>query len=156
MKRRVHAAAAVLALLFLSIFWVSTIAAELFLSQWAVVWVKHGIAYALLVFVPILMTVAGTGFSMGGKGRNPLLVEKRKRMPIVVANGVLVLAPSAIFLSLRSSELVFDGWFYSVQAIELAAGALNIALIGLNARDGFRLSQRRSTALAALQKAHGV
>ena len=143
MKRKVHATAAVLSLLFLSAFWTSTAVAELFLSAGAVAHVKQGIAYALLAFVPTMMTTAGTGFAMGAKGQHPLLVGKRRRMPFIAANGLLILVPAAIFLSVRAQAGLFDGAFYAVQAIELVAGAFNVTLIGLSIRDGLRLSRRR-------------
>lgn len=144
MKRKVHAVASFLSLLFLLSFWSSTAFAELFLSQSAIVQVKQSIAYALLLFVPAMMTTAATGFAMGGKGKHPLLVNKRKRMPFIAANGLLVLVPAAIFLSSRAQAGMFDSLFYGVQVVELAAGAINVSLIGLNIRDGLRLSSRRS------------
>ncbi len=33
----------------------------------------------------------------------------------------------------------FDANFYAVQALELAAGAVNITLLGFNLRDGLRM-----------------
>jgi hypothetical protein len=36
----------------------------------------------------------------------------------------------------------FDALFYAVQALELAAGAVNIALLSLNMRDGLRMTGR--------------
>ena len=142
MKRKVHATAAVLCLLFLSAFWTSTVVAELFLSAAAVAQVKQGIAYALLVFVPAMMVTGATGFAMGAKGQHPLLVGKRRRMPFIAANGLLILVPAAIFLSVRAQAGMFD----AVQAVELLAGAINVTLIGLNIRDGLRLSRRRRVA----------
>ena len=142
-KHLLHAAAAALSLLFLSTFWVSTVISEVFLSAAAVTMVKQSIAYALLAFVPVMMVTAGTGFAIGGKGRHPLLISKRKRMPFIAANGLLILVPSAIFLSMRAQAGMFDGVFYAIQAVELVAGAVNLSLIGLNIRDGLRLSHRR-------------
>lgn len=63
-------------------------------------------------------------------------------MPIIALNGVLVLVPAAFFLAWRSAAGVFDGSFYAVQAIELAAGAANLVLLALNMRDGLRLTGR--------------
>jgi hypothetical protein len=37
----------------------------------------------------------------------------------------------------RAAE--FDTSFYAVEALELAAGAANIALLGLNMRDGLKM-----------------
>jgi hypothetical protein len=64
-------------------------------------------------------------------------------MPFIAANGLLILVPAAIFLSVRAQAGLFDGAFYAVQAIELVAGAFNVTLIGLSIRDGLRLSRRR-------------
>ncbi|CUJ78227.1 MULTISPECIES: hypothetical protein [Achromobacter] len=143
MKHRIHAAAALLTLLFLAAFWISTVASELFLAASAVAQVKLAIAYALLGFVPVMMLTAASGFLMGGKGRHPLLLAKRKRMPFIAANGLLILVPAAVFLALRAQAGLLDGVFYGVQVLELAAGAANLALIGLNIRDGLRLGRLR-------------
>lgn len=143
MKHRIHAAAALLTLLFLAAFWISTVASELFLAASAVAQVKLAIAYALLGFVPVMMLTAASGFLMGGKGRHPLLLAKRKRMPFIAANGLLILVPAAVFLALRAQAGLLDGVFYGVQVLELVAGAANLALIGLNIRDGLRQGRLR-------------
>ena len=63
-----------------------------------------------------------------------------KRMPFIAANGLLILVPAAIFLDQWASAGAFDTKFYLVQAVELLAGAVNLTLMGLNMRDGLRLS----------------
>lgn len=63
-------------------------------------------------------------------------------MPIIAANGILVLVPCAIVLAHWANAGAFDARFYLVQAIELLAGATNLALMGLNIRDGLRMSGR--------------
>lgn len=143
MKHRIHAAAAMLTLLFLAAFWMSTVVSELFLSASAVAQIKIAIAYALWAFLPVMMLTAASGFLMGGKGRHPLLLAKRRRMPFIAINGLLILVPAAVFLSLRAQAGLLDRAFYGVQALELAAGAANLALIGLNIRDGLRLGRLR-------------
>uniref|UniRef100_UPI00333FB14A hypothetical protein n=1 Tax=Castellaniella defragrans TaxID=75697 RepID=UPI00333FB14A len=143
MKRKVHAVAAVLALSCITVFWVSTVIAELFLSTAAVTQVKLAIAYALLGFIPAMIAMGASGFAMGGNSPHPLLAVKRRRMPFIGGIGLLVLAPAAIFLSARAQAGSFDTIFYSVQALELIAGALNLTLIGLNFRDGLRLRRRQ-------------
>jgi len=140
MKRQIHAIASVLSALFLATFWTSTLISELFLSVTVVTEVKQLIAYALIVFVPLMALTAATGFSMGAKVNHPLLNLKRRRTPIIGINGLLILVPSALFLSFRAKAGMFDNFFYSVQALELIAGALNLTLIGLNIRNGFQLS----------------
>ena len=47
----------------------------------------------------------------------------------------------------------FDTAFYVVQAIELVAGATNLALMGLNARDGLRMAGRLRIGPAVAEKA---
>jgi len=132
-----------LTLLFLAAFWMSTVVSELFLSASAVAQVKIAIAYALWGFLPVMMLTAASGFLMGGKGRHPLLLAKRRRTPFIAINGLLILVPAAVFLSLRAQAGLLDRAFYGVQALELAAGAANLALIGLNIRDGLRLGRLR-------------
>ncbi len=60
-------------------------------------------------------------------------------MPLIAANGVLVLIPSALFLAYKARAGEFDMTFYAVQALELVAGAANITLLGLNIRDGLKM-----------------
>jgi hypothetical protein len=142
MKRNVHAAAGVLAFLFIATFWTSTVVAELFLDYGAVTSVKVAITYAFIVFIPCMAITGATGFAMGGQSTFPILVAKRRRIPIIGANGLLVLIPAAIFLSIKAQAGEFDTWFYTVQALELLAGATNLFLMGLNIRDGRQMSRR--------------
>ena len=142
MLRRVHLAAALLATATIFAFWSATIMAEAFGTTAAVIAVKQSILWGMLVLVPAIATTGATGFWMGRKWRNPLVAAKRRRMPFIAANGVLVLVPSALFLADRADAGSLDAWFYLVQAIELAAGSVNLTLMGLNLRDGLRLRAR--------------
>lgn len=142
MKRNVHVVAGVLAFLFIATFWTSTVVAEIFLDHSAVTSVKVAITYAFIAFIPCMAITGATGFAMGGKSAFPILVAKRRRMPIIGANGLLVLIPAAIFLSIKAQAGEFDTWFYTVQVLELLAGATNLFLMGLNIRDGRQMSRR--------------
>jgi hypothetical protein len=71
-----------------------------------------------------------------------LVGAKIKRMPLIAANGILVLVPAALFLAYKAGRAEFDALFYAVQALELLAGAANVALLGLNMRDGLRMKGR--------------
>jgi hypothetical protein len=53
-----------------------------------------------------------------------------------------VLVPCAIILDRWAAAGAFDASFYAVQAIELVAGAVNLTLMGLNVRDGLRMTGR--------------
>jgi hypothetical protein len=61
---------------------------------------------------------------------------------LIAANGLLILIPAALFLASKARHGEFDTAFYSVQAIELIAGAANIMLLALNMRDGLRMTGR--------------
>ena len=63
-------------------------------------------------------------------------------MPLIAANGLLVLVPCALVLNSWASIGNFDSAFYIVQVIELLAGATNLSLMGLNVRDGLRMEGR--------------
>ena len=142
MARRVHPIAGALALLTMLIFWVSTVAVELVGDRGDIVAVKHAIMWGLLVLVPALAATGGTGFLRAGRSRNARILAKKRRMQIVAPIGILVLVPCVLYLGTTSSAAGLGTYFYPVQAIELVAGAVNIALMSLNARDGLRLTGR--------------
>jgi hypothetical protein len=142
MLKRIHLAAALTATAIIACFWSATAVSELFGGEAAVVAVKQAILWGMLLLVPAIATTGATGFVIGGKWKAPLAVAKLRRMKFIAANGLMVLLPSAFFLAWRSAAGSFDGWFYAVQAIELVAGATNLALMGLNIRDGLALSRR--------------
>jgi len=62
-----------------------------------------------------------------------------KRMAPIVADGILVWILSAPLLASKASAAEFDTSFYAVQALELAADAVNITLLGLNLRAGLKM-----------------
>ena len=115
--------------------------AELFLSHAAVAQVKQAILLVLPAFIALIALTGASGYALGGKGGHPLLSRKRRRMALIGANGLLVLVPCAIFLAGRARADAFDGIFYGAQALELVAGALNLALMGANIRDGVALGR---------------
>lgn len=94
------------------------------------------------MLIPALMAAGGSGFALAQGRRDGLLGTKIKRMPWIAANGVLILIPAALFLASKARAGEFDGVFYAVQALELAAGAANIALLGLNMHGGLRMTGR--------------
>lgn len=139
----VHKVAGVLAALTILTFWLSTAISELFLDEAAIVVVKTAVPWGFLLLIPVLATAGATGLKLA-RGRNVGLVgTKRKRMPFIAANGLLVLVPSALFLAARARDGVFDTTFLTVQGIEFVAGAVNILLLALNIRDGRRMTAGR-------------
>lgn len=148
MLRIIHPVAGAIALLTILTFWLSTIFAELFGAEALVVSVKTTIPWGLLLLVPALMMAGGSGVLLSNGGRAGVIGAKFKRMPFIAANGLLVLIPSALFLASKARAGDFDTAFYAVQALELLAGAANIALLSLNMRDGMKLRGRLRRASA--------
>lgn len=139
MLQRLHPIAAIAAYLMIAIFWLSTVTTELFGSDTAIIAVKHAIPWGLIILLPALAVTGATGFRLSGTSADPRIVAKKRRMPFIAGNGLLILVPSAFYLASRDQ---FDGAFYAVQALELIAGAVNLTLMSLNARDGLRLTGR--------------
>ena len=139
----VHKCAGVVALLTIAMFWSATVIAGVALEVDAAIAVKTAIPYGLLVLVPALAAMGGSGYRLArGRSAGPV-GAKRRRMPFIAANGLLVLVPSALFLAARAQAAIFDPLFYTVQAIELVAGAVNLTLLALNMRDGLRMTAAR-------------
>ncbi len=142
MRTRIHAIAGGLGFLTILTFWTATVISELFASHQAIADVKHMILYGMIVLIPALAIAGGSGMAMGRKRNDAPAKAKKKRMPFIAANGLLILVPSAFYLASKAAADSFDAWFFGVQALELVAGATNLALMGLNIRDGLFMTGR--------------
>ena len=142
MIKFVHPFAGTLAIVTIATFWLSTAVSELFGSQALVITVKTTIPWGFLVLIPALAATGGTGFKLSRGRRSGLVGAKARRMPFIAVNGILVLIPSAFFLSYKAQSGAFDTSFYVVQGLELLAGAANFVLLGLNIRDGLKMKGR--------------
>ncbi|MEW8141599.1 MAG: hypothetical protein AB2776_09380 [Candidatus Thiodiazotropha endolucinida] len=140
MKKTVHKLAAITTTLCIGTFFLSTILVEVFGSPEAIATVKSLIVMpGLFLLVPAIAATGATGFAMSKSRKGRLLEAKKKRMPIIGANGIIILMPAAIFLDRWAAAGTFDIWFYLLQGVELLAGAVNLTLMSLNIRDGLRL-----------------
>jgi hypothetical protein len=139
MLRLVHPIAGGVALLTLLTFWVSTALSEAFASHETIATVKMLILWGFPLLIPALAAAGGSGFLLGRGRKTGLVGAKARRMKFIAANGILILIPAALFLAAKARVGAFDGTFYAVQAVELAAGATNLLLLGLNMRDGLKL-----------------
>ena len=140
MKSKIHLAAGMSATLLIATFFSSTLIVELFGSHGAIRTIKHLIVFpGVFILVPLIAATGATGFALSKIRHGRLVDRKKRRMPFIAANGILILLPSAIYLDRLASANTFDQVFYSVQALELIAGAVNLTLMGLNIRDGLRL-----------------
>lgn len=142
MVQRLHPITGGISFVMLLTFWVSTVISEISGSRHLVTEVKQAIPWGLLVLIPALAITGMTGIRMAGSSRALLIVQKKRRLPIIAANGLLVLTPAAICLDALASHENFGPLFYGVQTLELAAGAINLSLMCLNIRDGLRLTRR--------------
>ena len=150
MPKRAHLIAGILAPLCMATFFLSTLGVELFGSHLAVAQLKSLIVTpGLWILVPAIAAAGGSGMFLGRSRKGRLVDAKRKRMPFIAANGLLVLLPCAIVLDRWAAAGSFDTPFYIVQAIELLAGAGNLTLMGLNVRDGLRMAGRLRVAAPA-------
>ena len=139
---RIHAIAGMLAFVIILMFLSSSLAAELWGSADAIASVKQTIAWALLVLVPALIATGASGFAMAGPSPKGVLAGKLKRMRLIAGNGILVLVPAVLFLAWKAAQGEFDAAFTTVQIVEFVAGSLNLVLMGLNIRDGLRMTRR--------------
>ncbi|CAN7241877.1 hypothetical protein [Aminobacter sp. LjRoot7] len=149
MKAKLHAATGGVALLTVSCFWISTVAAELTGSAEIIATVKATILAGMAVLIPAMIIAGASGFSLGKGWKSPVVQHKKRRMRIIAANGLLVLLPSAYVLAGWAAEGRFDIAFIIVQTLELTAGSVNITLLSLNMRDGLALRRKPARAVRA-------
>ncbi len=141
MINKIHPVAAIIATLCIATFFTSTILVELFGSHESIAMVKSLIVVpGLFILVPAIAAAGGTGFVLAKNRKGRLLESKKRRMPFIAANGLLILMPAAIFLDQWATSDSFNTSFHFVQALELAAGAVNLTLMGANIRDGFKMT----------------
>ncbi|HUN91689.1 MAG TPA: hypothetical protein VMU33_06515 [Burkholderiaceae bacterium] len=143
MPKFAHRIGGVLAPLCIATFFLSTVLTELFGSPAAVARLKSLIVTpGLWILIPAIAAAGGSGLILSRSRQGRLVDAKKKRMPIIAANGLLVLVPCAIMLNRWAAARSFDAAFYAVQAIELVAGVTNLALMSFNIRDGLRIAGR--------------
>ncbi|GAA3469465.1 hypothetical protein [Nonomuraea roseola] len=139
MLRQLHPLAGLAGFLTLLTSWISTVLVELFGSHELVVTVKQAIPWGLIVLIPALALTGASGFSIAGNRSGARIDGKRRRMLVIAGLGLLVLTPSAFYLSAGTP---FTTAFVLVQAVELLVGAVSLTLMAMSVRDGFELSGR--------------
>lgn len=141
MKSKIHFIAAILATLCIATFFTSTILVELFGSPEWIATVKSLIVKpGLFILVPTIAITGSTGFALSKIRKGMLVNHKKKRMPFIGANGLLILLPAAILLDQWAASGSFDTKFYVVQGLEILAGAINLFLMSMNIRDGLKMT----------------
>lgn len=141
MSRHLYLVAAVLAATLIALFLGATLTVALFGSEDTIARVRHLIAVpGLYLLVPALAVAGISGFLLSRTRHGGRVLARKFRMPFIAANAILVLVPCAILLDAWAAIGAFVPRFYLVQAIELAVGAANLALIALSVRDALRPS----------------
>ena len=148
MLKVVHPIAGTIGFLTILMFWSSTVLSELFGTHETIADIKFMILTGMLILIPAMIIVGASGMSMGRRRKDAPARAKKKRMPYIAANGLIVLLPAAFFLEAKASAGVFDTIFYVVQVLELIAGAANLTLMGLSIRDGRAMGKRKRRAAA--------
>ncbi len=142
MAHGAHLVSAAVAAATILSFLVSSIAAELLGGPAQIAQVKRLVAWGLLLIVPAMAATGATGMLLAAGRSGRLLRAKLRRTLLAAANGVLVLAPAALYLDRLAQRGELGRTFVVVQLVELAAGLANLLLVGLNVRDGLRLAGR--------------
>lgn len=101
--------------------------------------VKAFILYALPVMVVAMPMLKITGDKLAGKSTNPIILAKKKRMKLMIINGICLIT-LAVFLYYRSHFHTIDNVFFIAQLAEFVFGLGNLTLIFLNAKNGMQLS----------------
>ncbi|ENQ8700434.1 hypothetical protein ACEQ77_000536 [Vibrio harveyi] len=136
-----HRITSISAYLLIMSFFTSTVAVELFGDHHTTLVVKTYISYAIWAVVPLMAAAGITGSKMAPNVKKGPLAAKKKRMPFVAMNGILILVPAAIYLQHLAASNQFDTTFYIVQLVELLAGFTNLTLMTLNIRDARALKR---------------
>ena len=74
--QRVHAIAGIVGFLTILTFWTSTAGSELFGTHEMIATVKHNILWGMLILVPAMAAVGGSGFRLMRTGNDPLISAK--------------------------------------------------------------------------------
>ena len=139
---RIHAIAGVLAFVTILTFLSSSLVAEIWGNADAIAGVKQAIAWALLILVPALIATGASGFTMAGPSPKGVLADQIEEDAADRRKRHSGAGSRVLFLAWKAAQGEFDTAFIAVQIVEFAAGSANLVLMGLNIRDGLRLTRR--------------
>lgn len=138
---RIHIFATIIAMLTISSFFSFSLIAELMGDHLFIQRVKTVILYALPILIISMPMLAVSGKKLAGNSKNPLITKKMKRMKFIAFNGFILIS-LAIYLYYHTNYKVIDNTFLYFQIAELLFGAINLSLMGMNVKDGLKLSGR--------------
>ncbi|MCB1172558.1 MAG: YceI family protein [Leptospiraceae bacterium] len=147
-----HKALAIGAICLIAFFQISTLVGDFGGLPKLLVWTKRMIAALVPLLVSVLILLRRSGLQLAGQAESELLRQKKQIMTIIALNGATILLPSAYTLWYLAETDQLAALFWSIQAIELAAGVLNFSLLIYGANLGRRLAleRRRTTSTLAL------
>ena len=106
MKITIHLVVSIVAILCIAIFFMSTVIVEFSGTHESIAYVKSLIVMpGLFILIPAIAATGGTGFALSRSRNGHLVANKKKRMPFIAANGLLILLPAAIFLDHLATAL---------------------------------------------------
>lgn len=108
MKTRIHAIAGGIGFLMILLFWTSTVITELFTSHETIAAAKAMILRGMWILIPAMAIAGASGMAMGKARTDDLAMAKKKRMPLIAANGLLILVPCAFYLAGKAAAGQFE------------------------------------------------
>jgi len=143
MPKKIHLVAGMLATLCIATFFLASLGSELFGSHETVAMVNAWIVLpGLFILVPAIAATGGTGMFLAKSRQGRLVEAKKKRMPFIAANGILIMIPCAIFSIAGRLPGPLTPLFTRCRRLELVVGAVNFVLLGKNMADGMKMSGR--------------
>jgi len=101
-----------MAMLCIAMFFLSTVWVELFGSDESIAMIKSLIVMpGLFILIPCIAITGGAGFLLAANRTSALIAGKKKRIPFIAANGILILMPATIFLNHAAASADFDATF---------------------------------------------
>ncbi|MBU3538657.1 hypothetical protein [Polynucleobacter sp. UK-Gri1-W3] len=145
MKTILHSSAGIFSMFFLFVFFTATLVSEYFYSPQDVITVQQAILQAMLAYLFLILIAGAIGLSLSKERKGRLVDVKKKRMLAIIFFSVGVLLPVVYLLAGQTLESDRGIFFFYLEGIELGVCALIMVLLGLNARDGAKLTANGPT-----------
>jgi hypothetical protein len=139
--RTVHLVASLAATLSVTVLLTATLLIEPTASDSGVRLLRRAVLLGLPVLVVFLIAAGVSGRRLAGGSALPVLRRKQRRLAVAASAGALALVPCAIALDRLATRGYFGQAFTMLEITESALGAMNLTLLVLNTRDGFRLTR---------------
>ncbi|BBB90952.1 MAG TPA: hypothetical protein PKA28_18460 [Methylomusa anaerophila] len=136
-----HQTTAAIAFLTIVSFLVSTLVSELIGDHNLIAVVKRTIVYGLSILIVCMPLLVVSGRKLAASyPNNPYVGAKAKRMKWIALNAIIFLIPLAVTLNYLAQNNQLNISFYSLQALEIICGSVNILLFGKMYTDGRQIN----------------